>query len=175
MFEVNDLSKVLSLVKHDFCKCLKFYEEMGLRKSKKQLSEDLSGLLETTIERYYDDAVAPKKDSEPDILKDGIAVEIKSTAGEDWRGGAFSKRPGYYLLVGWQHSVTALVGSPINLFVAGIDLKESDWSGGLKNDYYATDFNKKALASRLDDTDIYMGNIYEYYRGKQKCVKIVKS
>ena len=41
-----------------------FYDKKKLRKSDKQKSEDISGLLETVMEEMIEGAIAPKVDSE---------------------------------------------------------------------------------------------------------------
>ena len=53
----------------------------GLRKSNKQKSEDISGLLETAMEDLIEGAVAPKVDHEPDIRLNGKPIEIKTSSG----------------------------------------------------------------------------------------------
>lgn len=162
----NLKSKVLEPVEQDFKDCLSFYNSKGLVKSNKQLSEDLSGLLETQIEKNYKKAVAPKVDNMPDIVYNGIPIEIKVTNGEQWRGGAYSKRDGFYILVSW-----AIENGNVKLFVCGTTLTEKDWQGGLKNNYYATVFGKKQLAMK-EDKKVYRGNILRYKKGKQTCTKV---
>ena len=44
-----------------------FYDKKGLYKTKKQKSEDISGLLENAMADLVEGAVAPKIDAEPDI------------------------------------------------------------------------------------------------------------
>lgn len=167
----SEFDKVVSKLEKDFSDCLKFYQSKKLRKSNKQLSEDVSGLLETAIEELYDGAVAPKKDSEPDIYYNKIPVEIKTTNGEQWRGGAFSKRDGYYLLVSWE-----LIDNKPKFFIAGLNMTKEDWSGGNIGNYYATGFDKKSLVKKhtLNECKLYKGSIKRYYRGKQPCIKLIK-
>ena len=92
-------NEVLDKLRSDTKRLFDIYDEFGLSKTPKQKSEDISALLENAIEEYIDGAVAPKVDSEPDIYYYGKPVEIKTSAGTSWRGGTFSKRPGYYVFV----------------------------------------------------------------------------
>ena len=48
-----------------------FYDKKGLYKTKKQKSEDISGLLENAMADLVEGAVAPKIDAEPDIRLHG--------------------------------------------------------------------------------------------------------
>ena len=76
-----------------------FYDKMNLFKTKKQKSEDISGLLENAMSELIEGAVAPKIDSEPDIRLHGEPVEIKTTSGECWFSGTYSKREGYFIFL----------------------------------------------------------------------------
>ena len=78
-----------------------FYDKMNLFKTKKQKSEDISGLLENAMAELIEGAVAPKIDAEPDIRLHGKPVEIKTTSGETWFSGTFSKREGYFIFLHW--------------------------------------------------------------------------
>ena len=163
MIDINET--IVKNFKKSFKELIDTYKKLDLYKTSKQLSEDISGLLENSIAKYYPNVTAPKKDSEPDLLIDGkIGVEIKTTSGETWRGGSYSKRPGYYVLVSWE-----IIDEKIKLFIAGIELTEEDWVGKGGN-YYATTFGKKDLASR--DHVVYCGKIHKYNRGTQQCVRI---
>ena len=93
---------VIENLRENTKRLLDVYEDFGLNKTPKNISEDISGLLETAIERNVEGAIAPKVDSEPDIRYNGKAVEIKTSAGTNWRGGTFSKRPGYYIFVTYE-------------------------------------------------------------------------
>ena len=72
---------VLASLRENTKKLLDTYEDFGLNKSPKNISEDISGLLETAIERNIEGAIAPKVDHEPDIRYNGEAVEIKTSQG----------------------------------------------------------------------------------------------
>jgi len=163
MLNDNIINKVKSQTKRLF----DIYEEMGLNKSAKQLSEDISGLMETAIEEFVEGAVAPKRDDQPDILLNGSPVEIKTTNGHQWRGGTFSKRPGYYLFVSWKPKEN----NEIELFVAGTHLEESDWKGSTNENYYATTYGKKELFAN-GSVEYFSGELVEYNRGKQKCISV---
>ena len=123
---------VINRLSNDTKELFDFYDKKGLRKSDKQKSEDISGLLETAMEDLIDGAVAPKVDSEPDIRLNGNPVEIKTSSGETWRGGAYSKRGGHFIFVTWSLDKNNVP----SLFLAGIDLVESDWKLSGSANYY---------------------------------------
>lgn len=122
--------------------------------SNKTTSELFSAIVETSfntvLKEKQIDVVTPKKDSEPDMYIQEEAVEIKATNGEQWRGGAFSKRPGLYILVSWDYSEK----TGTKLFAAMQNMEKSDWfsskldeNGNFLEDakYYATTYGKKDL------------------------------
>lgn len=146
-----------------------FYDKKKLRKTAKQKSEDISGLLETVMEDLIDGAIAPKLDKEPDIILNGKPIEIKTTNGNSWRGGELSKRGGYFIFVSWK---------PLNknfnsFFIAGLPLKKEDWIITKSKNYYATYYNKKLLFQNKDKVDFYCGRLSSHYRGKQLCIPII--
>ena len=158
---------VLNSLRENTKKLLDTYIDFGLVKSAKQISEDISGLLETAIERNIEGAVAPKKDSEPDIWLDGDAVEIKTSAGTSWRGGTFSKRPGYYIFVTYTLDVNNLP----SFYIAGIKLKEEDWKSSTSDNYYATTYGKKEIYLNKDKVTTYCGSL-EGKEGKRLTIKV---
>ena len=172
MFVLNSLKfeTVLRNTKRDFEELMRIYENFGLVKSKKQLSEDLSGLMETNLERHYG-GTAPKSDKDPDfILEDGTAIEIKCTSTENWRGGTFSKRAGEYVLVTWEINKS----NELLMFVCGTYLEESDWAGSGSENYYATSMTKKSLYDMVsqDRVTVYLGDISEGNR--RNTIKILR-
>jgi hypothetical protein len=146
---------VMTALRGNTKKLLDTYKDFGLNKSPKQISEDVSGLLETAIERNIEGAIAPKKDSEPDIWLNGKAVEIKTSAGTQWRGGTFSKRPGYYIFV----TYTLDEYNVPSFYIAGIDLKEEDWKSSTSDNYYATTYGKKELYLNENKFTKYVGSL----------------
>ena len=158
---------VLTSLRENTKRLLDTYEDFGLNKSPKQISEDISGLLETAMERNIEGAVAPKKDSEPDIWLNGKAIEIKTSAGTTWRGGTFSKRPGYYIFVTY-----TLDGNNVpSFYIAGIDLNEEDWKSSTSDNYYATTYGKKELYLNEDKVTTYVGSL-EGKEGKRLTIKV---
>ena len=160
--------EVVEKLSSDIKELFDFYDKKGLRKSDKQKSEDISGLLETVMADLVEGAVAPKVDSEPDIRLNGNPIEIKTSSGETWRGGAYSKRGGHFIFVTWEldeNNVPAL-------FLAGIDLVESDWKMSKSKNYYATTYGKKELYTNKDRVTFYHGSLEGYARGKQTCIKV---
>ena len=159
---------VINRLSNDTKELFDFYDKKGLRKSDKQKSEDISGLLETAMEDLIDGAVAPKVDSEPDIRLNGNPVEIKTSSGETWRGGAYSKRGGHFIFVTWSLDKNNVP----SLFLAGIDLVESDWKLSGSANYYATTYGKKELYSNRERVTFYHGALEGYARGKQTCIRV---
>ena len=145
-----------------------FYDKKSLFKTKKQKSEDISGLLENAIASEIDGAVAPKIDSEPDIRLYGDPVEIKTTSGDCWFSGTFSKREGYFIFLSW---LLDKDNKP-SFFIAGKYLKKDDWCPSKSKSYYATTYDKKMMVRDIDEVDFYMGSVEVYDRGKQQCIKI---
>jgi len=161
-------SEVVERLTSDTKKVFDFYDLMKMRKSDKNKSEDISSLLETAMEDLIEGAVAPKVDSEPDIRLDGDPVEIKTSSGETWRGGAYSKRGGHFVFVTWELGDN---NTP-SFFIAGIDLIESDWKLSKSKNYYATTYGKKELYTNKDRVIFYHGSLEGYARGKQTCIKV---
>lgn len=152
---------VINRLTQDTKELFDFYDLKCLRKSNKQKSEDISGLLETAIADLTEGAVAPKVDSEPDIRLNGMPIEIKTSSGETWRGGTFSKRGGHFIFVNWlldEFNVPSF-------FMAGIDLEESDWKQSTSDSYYATTYGKKELYENIDRVSFYAGRLNRDSRG----------
>ena len=158
---------VIENLRENTKRLLDVYEDFGLNKTPKNISEDISGLLETAIERNNEGAIAPKVDSEPDIRYNGKAVEIKTSAGTNWRGGTFSKRPGYYIFVTYELDEN---NNP-SFYIAGIDLKEEDWKVSSSKNYYATSYGKKELYLNEDKVTTYVGSM-KGKEGKRLTIKV---
>ena len=158
---------VIENLRENTKRLLDVYEDFGLNKTPKNISEDISGLLETAIERNVEGAIAPKVDSEPDIRYNGTAVEIKTSAGTNWRGGTFSKRPGYYIFVTYELDEN---NNP-SFYIAGIDLKEEDWKVSSSKNYYATSYGKKELYLNKDKVTTYAGSM-SAKEGKRLTIKV---
>ena len=114
--------------------------------STKLKSELLSNLAETSIEECVVDMIAPLADNKSDLLFElNKTLEIKTTAGTDsWRGGEISKRPGDYLMVGWEE-----VNGELKLFIIHTYLEESDWKSSGSNNYYATSMSLTYIVENL--------------------------
>ena len=163
-------SEVVERLTSDTKKVFDFYDLMKMKKSDKNKSEDISSLLETAMEDLIEGAVAPKVDSEPDIRLNGDPVEIKTSSGETWRGGAYSKRGGHFVFVTWELGDNNIP----SFFIAGIDLIESDWKFSKSKKYYATTFGKKELYANRERVTFYHGSMEGYMRGKMPCIKIYR-
>jgi hypothetical protein len=160
--------QVIEKLSADTKELFDFYDKKSLFKTKKQKSEDISGLLENAMAKLIEGAVAPKIDAEPDIRLHGEPVEIKTTSGETWFSGTFSKREGYFIFLHW---VLRKDNYP-EFFIAGKDLKKDDWTASKSKSYYATTYDKKKLYANREDWDFYKGYLEAYDRGKQTCIKI---
>ena len=138
--------------------------------SAKNISELISKMLEKSMSTLIEGAVAPNLDSEPDIRLNGSPVEIKTSSGETWRGGAYSKRSGHFVFVSWEMDENYIP----TWFIVGIDLIESDWKLSKSKNYYATTFGKKELKANGERVTFYHGSMEGYMRGKQSCIKIYR-
>ena len=159
---------VIDKLSTDTKKLFDFYDKMNLFKTKKQRSEDISGLLENAMAELVVGAYAPKIDAEPDIRMYGRPVEIKTTSGETWFSGTFSKREGYFIFLHW---ILQEDNRP-TFFIAGKQLKKDDWVASKSKSYYATTYDKKTLYANRKDWKIYTGHLEAYDRGTQQCIKI---
>ena len=161
--------EIINILSNEVKEVFDFYNKKKLRKSNKQKSEDISGLLETIMENNIDGAIAPKLDKEPDIILNGKPVEIKTTNGDSWRGGEYSKRGGHFVFVSWKLDE---FNNP-SFFIAGIDLVEEDWVKTKSKNYYATTYGKKQLLKNIDKVIFYCGKLNPYMRGKTQCIGLV--
>jgi len=156
-----------------------FFNTKQLDICAKQLSEIASQVAEKAMEMSIPGTTCPKRDKDPDCFIPHLTTEIlapweiKCTTGEEWRGGDFSKRPGFYVLISWQHDKQQ---GDIKIFAARLHMEEEDWikskpskKSGSEN-YYATSFNKKNLLKYVTagKAEVLCGNIYhpKYKSGK---------
>ena len=160
--------EVIERLSADTKELFDFYDKKRLFKTKKQKSEDISGLLETAMADLIEGAEAPKIDAEPDIRLHGEPVEIKTTSGECWFSGTFSKREGYFIFVSW---ILDAKNKPA-FFIAGKPLKKEDWKASTSDSYYATTYDKKVLYNNRKEVDFYHGYLEGYQRGKQLCIRV---
>ena len=160
--------QVIEKLTYDTETLFNFYDKMNLFKTKKQKSEDISGLLENAMSELIEGAVAPKIDSEPDIRLHGEPVEIKTTSGDCWFSGTYSKREGYFIFLSWQLNKD----NRPSFFICGKDLKKDAWKASTSDSYYATTYDKKRLYKNRKDWTFYKGWLEAYDRGKQQCIKL---
>lgn len=174
---------MLSKLGKQFKSLQEIYKEFGLYRSKKQSSEDMSGLLETIIAENNVDSIPSRgDDNKPDVKLSksykthGEIVEIKCTAGDTWRGGKLSKRPGFYVLVSWQMHPPTFISSEectLKIFCAGIFLTQDDWDNKEINEntsYYASRYPFKKLLN--NNYELYCGNIHQGKRKELICNEI---
>ena len=166
-------TRVLPIFATKLQRTIAFFTQEGLDICNKQISEIASQVLEVAFKDGIG-AECPKKDSEPDckILNPETgqmtAWELKCTSGEGWRGGEYSKRPGYYVLMAYNITVE----KAIECFAARLHLEENDWKKSRSNTYYATSFGKKQLMNCIDQgkVEILHGSIER--KGRQ--IKMTK-
>jgi len=127
----------LYAVENGIHKIMRVHNEEGNPMTKKQLSECISGVIESKMVIVASSLgiviEAPKVDSEPDIKLEYNPLEIKTTAGSEWRGGEFSKRASDYLMVKYD-----LIDGEFYWFVMHKYLEEKDWISSKSKKYYAT-------------------------------------
>ena len=133
--------------------------------SSKMISELASQALELAFKDSKLIVETPKLDKDPDMLLgyDKKPWEIKCTSTDGWRGGEYSKRPGYYILLTYN-----IIGDNINIFAARLSMTEEDWITSKPKDeskeqkYYATTFGKKELLKYINENkaEILCGDIY---------------
>ena len=118
---------------------IKHAEDVGINLSRKQLSEMLSGIIETSFENLGQergfDIVAPKRDDKSDLEINGENVEIKTKhiSSDEWRGGAYSKRSAHYIFITFD-----IVNGTPEWFMIYKYVNEDEWRGGNTNNYYVT-------------------------------------
>ena len=138
-------------------------EKNNLVESSKNRSERISGLVESVTKNLADELSikcnAPKNDSLADLYIGNIPFEIKTSTGKasKWRGGKFSKRPGYYFMIRYKFDPTT---KKIIFFVSFAYLKKSDWiyPPSQKKKYYATFIDLYNL-SKCKDFEIVRGSV----------------
>ena len=166
---------VIMQIKEECKNHLIYVEQKRLRSSNKKLSEDISSFIENAIEDHNSNLYAPKVDSKPDIVSkfdETFFIELKSSTGDNWRGGNYSKREGYHIFIKWNKQC--------QFFIAGCYVSKKDWKESRSKSYYATSFGKKQLmeAKKKGILDIYCGDIVEEYtkdKSKVKGIKIILS
>ena len=137
---------------------MRVHNEHGNPMTKKQLSECISGVVESKMvevaKRYGIQIEAPKVDSKPDTIINYKPLEIKTIAASSdaWRGGAYSKRESDYLFIKWDYSDGEFTWFALHKY-----LKEDDWIGcdveNKDNNYYAT----KIRLNEMLDGEILVG------------------
>ncbi len=140
-----------------------FKEEYDVVLSGKVLSELYSNLLETICARVFSDKLGyevkkASSDNDSDLFftKINMPMEIKVTSGQVWRGGEFSKRASWHLMVSRDESFE-------NFFVCLVDMKSHDglWESSMQKgkDYYAPNFKKDQIYELKDEVIIFVGDI----------------
>jgi hypothetical protein len=112
-----------------------FQEKIGGRISMKLQSEILSALMQGAFEDIVPNTRGGAGDHEADVYINDVPLEIKTSYNSrEWRGGAYSKRSGHFLLVSWKLSTT----SEPTWCAMHVVLSENDWKSSGSANYYAT-------------------------------------
>ena len=121
----------------------------------KLYSELISNILEESFRTVVPGCRVGIGDGEADIYIVGQPVEIKTSAkNRVWRGGDFSKRPGRYLLVGYEITEQ----KTLRWFLLDTVLQEWEWVSSGSGNYYATSVDLDYILNR-GDFEILWGDI----------------
>ena len=170
LLDENHFLSVIQLVEKQRVSLFKSLTRCGIDFSTKTKSEIVSQLFESAMFKHYTEQNVNIERAGSDSMKPDLyftdtntPLEIKTTKGDYWIGGSYSKREGDFLLVSWEENNK----KPI-YFVTHVKLYKSDWADqGSK--FYGTKFTKKDLLKNKTKT-ILMGDIVTNDRG----IKLVK-
>jgi hypothetical protein len=161
---------IIRLVEKQRMSLFRSLKRNGIEFSTKTKSELVSQLFESAFYNHFNDKNinierAGSDSLKPDILfsDTNTPLEIKTTKGEYWIGGSYSKREGDFLLVSWEE-----VNRKPTYFVTHVKLRKDDWADQ-GDKFYGTKFTKKDLLKNETKT-ILMGELSEA-NGKIKLIK----
>ncbi len=149
-----------------------FKEKYDVKLSGKIQSETFSNLLEQISAKVFTKHLGyevknAKSDNDPDLLftKINMPMEIKVTSGQVWRGGEFSKRASWHLMVSRNDDFD-------EFFVCLIDMNREKnlWISSMQKgkDYYAPSFKKDQIYELKNDIVRENPEEYKGEKGKQK-------
>ena len=161
---------IIQLVEEKRIYLFRSLEEYGINFTTKTKSELISQLFESSLYEYFQGKGVNTERAGSDSLKPDILftdtntpLEIKTTKGDYWIGGSYSKRSGDFLLVSWDDEDQIPV-----YFISHVKLEKKDWATEGEN-FYGTKFKKKELMNNKTAI-ILMGDLIEQNRG----IKMIK-
>lgn len=169
---------VLEVLKES-SKAMKFFTDNFKKKydvklSGKLLSETFSNLLEQICSKVFSERLGYEVnkatgDNTPDLFftKIKMPMEIKVTSGQVWRGGEFSKRASWHLMVSRNEEFNEFFVCLVNMETNG-GLWVSSMQQG--KDYYAPSFKKDKIFELQKQIPILVGKIVESERGAIKLI-----
>ena len=149
-----------------------FKNKYDVKLSGKLLSETFSNLLEQICAKVFSkhlgySVIKAKSDNDPDLLftKIKMPMEIKVTSGMIWRGGEFSKRASYHLMVSRNDTFDEFFVALVNM-----DTGKGLWVSSMQQgkNYYAPSFKKDQLYKLKDKIPIFVGDVRKTARGTIK-------
>ena len=161
LLDEENFLNIIRLVEKRRLSLFRTLSRNGISFPTKTKSELVSQLFESALYNYFQEKDINIERAGSDSLKPDILftdtetpLEIKTTKGDYWIGGSYSKREGDFLLISWDDS-----GKQPNYFVSHVKLNKEDWASQGDN-FYGTKFTKKDL-SKKDTTTILMGELAE--------------
>lgn len=169
---VLEVLKESSKAMHFFTK--EFKEKYNVKLSGKIQSEIFSNLLEQISSKVFSQRLGYKVDkatgdNTPDLLFTDInmPLEIKVTSGQVWRGGEFSKRACWHLMVSRNEEFDEFFVCLVNM-----DINGGLWISAMQQgkNYYAPSFKKDQIYNLKDNKMIIKEKESSYSRESNKNV-----
>ena len=169
---MSEASKAMRFFIHNFKK------KHNVKLSGKLLSETFSNLLEQKCGVIFSQelgylVVSAKGDNDSDLFftKIKMPMEIKVTSGEVWRGGEFSKRAAYHLMVSRNDEFDEFFAALVNMQQDG-----GLWVSAMQKGkhYYAPSLKKDQLYNIRDKIAVFIGGFEVKDKGGKKTIKLVR-
>ena len=149
----------------------KFKKKFDVKLSGKLLSEIFSNLLEQRASKIFSKRLRyevrkANSDNDPDLFftRLNLPMEIKVTSGQVWRGGEFSKKASWHLMVARNDAFDEFFVCLVNM----------DSNGGSSmqqgKDYYAPSFKKDKIFELQKQIPVFVGRIDKSERGAIKII-----
>lgn len=152
----------------------KFKKKFDVKLSGKLLSEIFSNLLEQKASRVFSKRLSyevrkASSDNDPDLFftKINLPMEIKVASGQVWRGGEFSKRASWHLMVSRNETFDEFFVCLVNM-----NSKGGLWVSSMQQgkDYYAPSFKKDKIFELKNQIPVFVGKIIKSERGAVRLV-----
>lgn len=152
----------------------KFKKKFDVKLSGKLLSEIFSNLLEQKASNIFSKRLRyeirkANSDNDPDLFftKINLPMEVKVAGGQVWRGGEFSKRASWHLMVSRNDTFDAFFVCLVNMESNG-GLWVSSMQQG--KDYYAPSFKKDKIFELQHQIPVFVGKIIKSERGAVRLI-----